>query len=522
MSTPRSLADLELGPGVPTPPIEVAGGAAAATSRRRGSRVGVTEAVLRELRAACPDVSDDPEVVGESSRDWWPLAMTWAVRGQVASRAAVVARPTDAAQVAAVVKVCNTWGIPVTAAAGRSGVLGASVPLYGGVVLDMCGLSGIVSVDDESLTVEVLPGTFGDRFEKTLRDEHGLTCGHWPQSMALSTVGGWVACRGAGQLSTRYGKIEDMVSGLDVVLADGSTITTGGFPRTATGPDLTQLFVGSEGTLGVVTSVRMRVHPVAPYERRTVVSLPSFVDGLDLCRRIIRRGATPAVLRLYDGTESDRNYQVGTDRAVLMALDEGDPAIVDAVFAVIEDEIANGPVPVERLDDSLADHWLEKRNDVAALERLISGGLVVDTMEISGPWSTLPTIYHDVLAAIGAVEGTLAVSAHCSHTYLDGGCLYFTFAGQPTEQGDDGFPTQESTERFYRGVWDAGTRAVLAAGGSLSHHHGVGLNRSRYSAEALGGGLDVLASVKKALDPKGVLNPGKLGLPSAFGNAGLV
>lgn len=522
MSTPRSLADLELGPGVPTPPIEVSGGAAAATSRRRGSRVGVTEAVLRELRAACPDVSDDPEVVGESSRDWWPLAMTWAVRGQVASRAAVVARPTDAAQVAAVVKVCNTWGIPVTAAAGRSGVLGASVPLYGGVVLDMCGLSGIVSVDDESLTVEVLPGTFGDRFERTLRDEHGLTCGHWPQSMALSTVGGWVACRGAGQLSTRYGKIEDMVSGLDVVLADGSTITTGGFPRTATGPDLTQLFVGSEGTLGVVTSVRMRVHPVAPYERRTVVSLPSFVDGLDLCRRIIRRGATPAVLRLYDGTESDRNYQVGTDRVVLVALDEGDPAIVDAVFAVIEDEIANGPVPVERLDDSLADHWLEKRNDVAALERLISGGLVVDTMEISGPWSTLPTIYHDVLAAIGAVEGTLAVSAHCSHTYLDGGCLYFTFAGQPTEQGDDGFPTQESTERFYRGVWDAGTRAVLAAGGSLSHHHGVGLNRSRYSAEALGGGLDVLASVKKALDPKGVLNPGKLGLPSAFGNAGLV
>ncbi len=521
MSTPRSLADLDLGPGVPTPPIELAGGAASATSRRRGSRVGVTEAVLRELRAACPDVSDDPAVVGESSRDWWPLAMTWAVRGQLASRAAVVARPTDAEQVAAVVEVCNTWGIPVTAAAGRSGVLGASVPLYGGVVLDMCGLSGIVAVDDESLTVEVLPGTFGDRFEQELREQHGLTCGHWPQSMALSTVGGWVACRGAGQLSTRYGKIEDMVTGLDVVLADGSTVTTGGYPRTATGPDLTQLFVGSEGTLGIVTSVRMRVHPVAAHERRTVVALPSFVDGLDLCRRIIRRGATPAVLRLYDGTESDRNYQVGTDRAVLMALDEGDPAIVDAVFAVIEDEFAHGPVPVERLDDGLADHWLEKRNDVAALERYISGGLVVDTMEISGPWSTLPGIYRDVLVAIGAIEGTLAVSAHCSHSYLDGGCLYFTFAGQPTEQGDDGFSTQESTERFYRGVWDAGTRAVLAGGGSLSHHHGVGLNRSGYVAEALGGGLDVLGAVKKALDPKGVLNPGKLGLPSAFGNAGL-
>ena len=143
-------------------------------------------------------------------------------------------------------------------------------------------------------------------------------------------------------------------------------------------------------------------------------------------------------------------------------------------------------------------------------------------MEISGPWSALPAIYRDVIAAIGAVDGTLAVSAHCSHAYLDGGCLYFTFAGQPAEQGDDGFSTQESTERYYRAVWDAGTRAVLAAGGSLSHHHGVGLNRSRYVAEALGGGLDVLAAVKKALDPKGILNPGKLGLASAFGSAGLV
>src|SRR5690606_15358004 len=129
-----------------------------------------------------------------------------------------------------------------------------------------------------------------------LRRDHGLTVGHWPQSIALSTVGGWLACRGAGQYSTRYGKIEDIVIGLDVTLADGRCITTGGQPRQAVGPDLNQLFVGSEGTLGVITGARLKAHPQAPHERRCAYGFASFAEGLDACRRILRRGATPAVL----------------------------------------------------------------------------------------------------------------------------------------------------------------------------------------------------------------------------------
>jgi alkyldihydroxyacetonephosphate synthase len=397
------------------------------------------------------------------------------------------------------------------------------VPIYGGVVLDMCAMSGIRSVDDVSLTVDVAPGTFGDRFEDELRTRHGLTCGHFPQSMTLSTVGGWLACRGAGQMSTRYGKIEDMVVGLDVALADGTMLHTGGFPAAATGPDLTQLFVGSEGTLGVITGARLKVHPAPDHERRGVWSMPSFAAGLDVCRRLIRRGATPAVLRLYDGVESDRNYGVGTDRNVVIVIDEGDRHVVDAVFAIVEEEMSGsgGGVGGERLDDAIAAHWMAKRNDVAALERLITDGLVVDTMEVSGPWSVLPRAYDAALEAIGSVEGTLAVSAHCSHSYLDGGCLYFTFAGKPAERDEHDRPTPEGIERYYRQVWDAGTRAVLAQGGSLSHHHGVGLNRGRYVAEALGTGADLLAQLKSTLDPHGILNPGKLGIASRFGPVGL-
>jgi alkyldihydroxyacetonephosphate synthase len=353
------------------------------------------------------------------------------------------------------------------------------------------------------MVVDVRAGTFGDVFEDALRDGHAVTCGHWPQSMALSTVGGWLACRGAGQLSTRYGKIEDIVVGLDLVLADGRTIHTGGAPRAAVGPDLIQLFVGSEGTLGVITGARLRAHPRPEAECRAAYGFASFVEGLDTCRRIVQRGATPAVLRLYDSTEANRSYQTG-EIAVLLMMDEADPALTAASLDITTQECAGA----QPLDPQLLDTWLEHRNDVSALEALTRRGIVVDTMEIAGSWRDLPRIYESTRAAILGVDGALVASAHQSHSYTDGACLYFTFAGNPGDSPPD---------VFYRAAWDAGTHAVLAAGGALSHHHGVGLNRARFVREALGDAFDVLVATKQALDPHGILNPGKLGLPDPWG-----
>jgi alkyldihydroxyacetonephosphate synthase len=492
--------------GAPTPPIPLGRQPEEVTARVGAAAVEVSDAVLGRLRDACAEVSVDAGVIAEHSRDWWPLAMVWALDGQVAARAAVVARPASASEVGGVLAVCHDGRVPVTAAAGRSGVCGASVPLHGGVVLDLCGLAGIVAVDAESLVLDVRPGTFGTWLESTLRADHGVTLGHWPQSIDLSTVGGWLACRSAGQYSTRYGKIEDMVIGLDVALADGRMIHTGGAPRAAVGPDLNQLFVGSEGTLGVITGARLRLHPAPPAERRAAFAFPSFLDGLDACRRVVQRGATPAVLRLYDAIEADRSYQTG-DRHVLLVLDEGDAELVEATLDVVLEECLNAGA--ELLDAELVGRWLEHRNDVSALEALISRGYVVDTMEVAGPWSTLARIYDDTTAAIRGVDGTLVASAHQSHAYPDGACIYFTFAAQPEADGRDA---------YYRAAWDAGTRAVLAAGGALSHHHGIGLNRARFVRDALGDAFDVLAAVKAALDPHGVLNPGKLGLPDPFGD----
>ena len=489
--------------GSPTPPISLDTPAAEVTGRIGAPVVALDDALLRRLRAACAEVVVDDAAVVEASRDWWPLSTIWALDGKVAARAAAVARPSSAAEVASVLATCNEARVPVTAAAGRSGVCGASVPLHGGVVLDLCGVSGIVGVDDRSMVLDVLPGTFGTWLEESLRAEHGATLGHWPQSIDLSTVGGWLACRGAGQLSTRYGKIEDMVIGLDVALADGRIVHTGGAPRAAVGPDLTQLFVGSEGTLGVITGARLRLHPAPSAERRAAYGWPSFSEGLDACRRILRRGATPAVLRLYDTVEGDRNFGTGSGHPML-GMDEGDAELIDAVMAVVAEECPEA----ERLDDELVERWLDHRNDVSALEKLIRRGFVVDTMEVSASWRACERLYDRATQAIQGVEHTIVASAHQSHSYPDGACLYFTFAGAPPA---------EQREAYYRAAWDAGTRAVLEEGGALSHHHGVGLNRSRFVRDALGDAFDVLVAMKTALDPHGVLNPGKLGLPDPFG-----
>jgi len=495
----------------PTPVTPVDGPAVAVTDRLAGRAVDVPAAFIARLAATGAQVLSDDGARADAARDWWPLAIGWAAEGAVPQRPAVVVRPGTTAQVAAVLSLCHQAVVPVTPMAGRSGVCGGSVPVHGGVALDLTALDGPVKVDETSLTADVRAGTFGPDLEAALgRVGRGYTLGHWPQSMDLSTVGGWLACRGAGQYSTRYGKIEDMVIGLEVVLADGRIVHTEGHgPRAATGPNLTQLFVGSEGTLGVITEARLRIHPLPPAQARRAFGFSTFAAGLMACRRILRRGATPAVLRLYDQAESARNFDQRRSN-VLIVLDETDPALLAATISIVDDECGEraGAHP---LDVALVEEWLGHRNDVSALAPLWRAGIVVDTAEMSGPWVVLPGLFEEVIASLKAIDGTMAASAHQSHAYTDGACLYFTFAGRGPE-GDDAW-----RERYYRQAWDTVTNATLAHGAAISHHHGIGLNRSRFLPEALGTGFDVLVGLKETFDPAGILNPGKLGLPSPFG-----
>jgi alkyldihydroxyacetonephosphate synthase len=483
----------------PVPPIELTG----TQSRLGGEPPELPDGFVERLSEVC-DVETADDVTAEASRDWWPLALHWSLAGQVPRRAPAVVRPTTTDEVSRVASMCNEAGVPLTAAGGRSGVCGASVPVCGGIVLDLTGLDAIGEVDETSGIVEVETGVFGPDLERILNTHHDLTVGHFPQSFDISTVGGWVACRGAGQYSTRYGKIEDMVVALEVVLADGRVITTGGDPAAAAGPDLTQIFVGSEGTLGVITRAWLRAHPVAESEQRRAFSFPDLAAGFEACRRILRRGSTPAVLRLYDAAESARGQGGDGTECILLALDEGDPAMVDATMSIVDAVCTD--LGTEG-DVELVAAWMDHRNDTSALQALTHRGYVVDTMEIAAPWSRLDEVYATTTSALMEIPHARAATCHLSHSYLDGACLYFTFAATP--------PADE-VESTYVALWDTGQRAVLASGGNLSHHHGVGLNRSRFMREALGPAFEVLEGLKHQLDPNGILNPGKLGLTSPF------
>ena len=450
------------------------------------------EALLAQLRG----LLDDRLLLDESDRrerasDWWPLSKVWAAAGDVAALPAAVVLPETAEEVRAVLALCTRERIPVTPSAGRSSVCGQSVPVAGGVVLDLARLNRIVELDEESLTVTVEAGVYGHDLEAWL-GERGYTHGHFPQSIELSTVGGWLACRSAGQYSTRYGKIEEIVLGFDVALASGALLSFPPLPADANGPELRRVFLGSEGTLGVFTHITLRIRPAARAEQHAAYGFDSFPDGLDAIRRILRRGARPAVVRLYDAEESGRVFDAA--ESVLIVLAEGERDEISWELGVVAQECTR------ELDASLVGHWLEHRNDVSVLDHAVAAGLVVDTIETTALWRDVPRVYANVRAAVAAVPGTLAVTAHCSHAYTSGACLYFTFAGAPDAAEADG---------YYAAAWDA----ALGAGAAFSHHHGVGLLRGRVPIP----GLDALQALKDALDPAGILNPGKLGLADRLG-----
>jgi len=291
-----------------------------------------------------------------------------------------------------------------------------------------------------------------------------------------------------------------MVVGLEVVPANGTVVYTGTEPAGANGPDLTSLFVGSEGTLGVITRIWLRSHPLPTTQQRAAYLFPTFIDGINTCRTAVQHGATPAVLRLYDADESKRSHGTDGKQCTLLVLDEGDERIVAATLEIVHDAAMTNGAQVG--DVELVEKWMHHRNNTSGLQEATRRGFIVDTMEVAAQWSALEAIFTNVRASLMAVEGAVSATCHLSHSYLDGACLYFTFAAKPTPE----------FEQRYVQLWNACQRAALGAGANVSHHHGVGLNRGRFLPESLGTGMDVLQSIKNTLDPRNIFNPGKLGL----------
>src|SRR5918998_1443068 len=251
----------------------------------------VTDQFRAELESEVGNgaVSQDPERLDAFVTDTYWLALHAQAEGEPLGRPEVVARPTSEQQVAAAVRVAGEHGVPVVAWGGGSGTQGGSVPIHGGLVVDLRGLDRILEIDERSLTVTAQAGVNGRVLERAL-NERGLMLPHYPASSEWATVGGYVAARGSGVLSTRYGKIEDLVLALRVVTPTGELIDTLPVPRHAVGPELTQLFVGSEGTLGVITRATLKLVPLPEHRRFEAVSLPTLQAGIDGLRATMQGG----------------------------------------------------------------------------------------------------------------------------------------------------------------------------------------------------------------------------------------
>ncbi len=462
----------------------------------------MTEIGAALAAALGPDrVAEDPATLAAHRHDYWVLAHLRAREGRLDPGPACVVRPRSTAEVATAVRLARRHGVPVVPWGAGSGVCGGALAPPGALVLDLGALDQLLEVNETALIARVQAGMKGDAYEAAVA-ARGYTTGHYPQSIARSTVGGWVATRAAGQFSTRYGNIEDLCLGLEAVLASGEIVRIDPVPRASIGPSLRELFLGSEGTLGIVTEVALRLHPLPAARRTASFVFPAMDAGLEAIRRIVRVGWRPPLLRLYDATETARQFSawVPGEGCLLLVLSEGPEALVAAELAacIAEAEAGGGrpcgPEPVA--------HWLAERNVVPSWEVFLAQGIVVDTIEVAATWDRVAQLYETVLASLRQVPGMLAASAHSSHSYPQGTNLYITFAIRPATLAD--------AEAVYLDAWGRTMDATLAAGGAISHHHGIGRLRVPWVAAALGTAHPLLTALKRALDPAGLLNPGAL------------
>ncbi|NLE78766.1 MAG: FAD-binding oxidoreductase [Rhodococcus sp.] len=426
---------------------------------------------------------------------------------------AVVVPGTDD-EVARVLTYASENAIAVVPFGGGTSVVGGLDPVrdrFDAVIsLDLRRFDALSELDTESGIAVLGAGLTGPRAEELL-GEQGYSLGHFPQSFLFATIGGFAATRSSGQASAGYGRFEDMVQGLRVVTPTGS-IDTGRAPASAAGPDLGELFVGSEGTLGVITQVRVRVHPVPETTVREGWNFPDFATGAAALRALVQAGTVPTVLRLSD--EAETGINLATTEKI------GESAVTGGCLSITTFE-GSAEYTAERAEEARAvlkahggtslgeepgNGWEHGRFDAPYLrDSLLDAGALCETLETATNWGNLDNLKAAVTTALTTAlsdQGTPPlVMCHISHTYLTGASLYFTVV---CGQADDPIAQWGKAKT-------AASDAIIAAGGTITHHHAVGVDHKPWMKDEIGDvGVRALRAVKDALDPAGILNPGKL------------
>lgn len=443
----------------------------------------------------------DSEAIDSHCYDTWPLSTKWKNQGKRLFVPDVVVFASSTEQVSKILEWASRTNVSVTPWGGGSSVTGQPLATRGGIMLDTSSMDRVIALDEESLIVTVQAGKFGHKLENEL-NQRGYTLNHSPQSLDRSTVGGWISTRATGQFSSRYGGIEDLTVAFTVVLPTGEIIETINVPRAAVGPDLRHVFMGAEGTLGIVTEARLKIFPVAEFRIFEAVTFTSLEAGLTVMRKIMRFGIKPLVVRFYDFEESrhvmlDKSFAkcvmfLGFEGLEAIALAEYE-AVMDLCVAEAGEKIGSAPV----------DAWMARRFSFSAIEKLLAepGGLA-ETIEIAHFWDGILETYYELKKALAFFSDE--VLGHFSHVYPQGVSLYVILLGKVVDDA--------TAEAKLLEVWDTVMRICLKNGAALSHHHGSGLARMPYMAEGLGSSMIVLQKIKNAVDPAGIMNPDKLGL----------
>lgn len=441
----------------------------------------------------------------EHSRDRLPLGRFHHRSHYLAAEMpSAVVQPGNAGEVAAIIEFVHKHHLSAIPYGSGSGVLGGAVSLNGELIVDLSRMNRLIDFNATDGIATVEAGANGGWFENVLQ-ERGFTCGHYPQSINMSTVGGWAACRGAGQASSRYGNIENMIIGMKAVLPNGELMEVRPVPRRSVGPSLIDLFIGSEGTLGIIVELTFRIWRSPDVEIGQVIAFPSIDEGLTALRKVIQAELRPTIVRLYDKDETrhrSMDMEVFAAHPVMCILMfSGRAAVAEAEGqAALEICKEHG---AELTSDEPLRAWQKVRFESYSEEFVDSGGFY-DTIEIAAPWSALPEMYASIRASIGKKYPMVSLTAHWSHVYSDGACMYMTMKFPPMPD-DEGFP-------IHADVWEIVMRLCLDQGGTISHHHGIGWYRSKWLADELNAGHGVLDRIKSALDPHRLMNPGKLGL----------
>lgn len=449
--------------------------------------------------------------------------------------------PRTVEEVVEIYRFAHRRRTPVVPVGGLSGVCGGAVPEEGCIQMDLKGLSHLLEIYPMDLLLDAGAGWIGAHLEEEL-NRRGYTLGHFPSSIMTSTLGGWFATRSAGQMSTLYGKFEDLVRGVEWVFPDGTLYW---FDRDGPGAGMIELLMGSEGTLGTATRIRLRIHPL-PEERAFQAYLIKGVsEGLRAIEELMEAGVFPAVVRLYDPLDTFLSRQLlqGEKKRSLLKERGGrfSRRFKELMFLRLERLLISEPGFLERiieffqkelflilvhqgskervqweveessailkkygtfLGDAPARRWFEHRYSVSYGQiRVFTRGGFVDTMEVAFPWSTLEEGYHAVRRVL---KGEVLLLAHFSHFYPHGGSIYFTFIGYQRKRQD--------AENLYREVWRRGLDTVLSLGGTITHHHGVGLLKAKWLRSEWGEAYGYLRRLKQVLDPFRIANPNKLGI----------